>query len=216
MASGLLLVGDNDQVQIDGDYRNYALYQSGSVTSTSFIGNRFYATITFTAPIAEPPIVAVKSTVEVGFVSNSVNGSGEYVSTTITTSYAAVSVDFKIFIPANLLTVSTETHGIDVYDANGDLAFHSGFDYMRVYDVVEVGGTYEGNVTHASRANAYYVVNAIFGREQVWGCSMGITQVNATTANMEYMYVPPSTPVPLTALIGYDPTYNYVVVVDSE
>jgi len=142
--------------QIDGLYSNYRLTDSGSVyvssvdelggsTSTGGPGYAGYTTLTYT-DTGKIPLIAIGNTSGRGLCLSYVStgsvrlflrsGGTQSWGTTETTRFgsmdlgksagAGVSIPYKIFAPVSATSPSSDTYGLRIWGANGELVYDSG------------------------------------------------------------------------------------------
>lgn len=217
MPSGLKLIGDDGQIQIDSQYRNYALLSSGSVVTqqdTNYAVTTVVADITYPVALDEAPIVLINCGVITAFLGSHIDSNNKYTGCRIETSGSA-TVYYKVLVPSDVLSQLTGW-GMNIYDASGNLVFHSGFQYLRVYDLIVKSGSFTGNVNHYSRTTPFYMVNSIYGRESTYGKPLGVRDVDGNTAEINFVQVPDGEPAPRTAVVNYTIDNNRLVVCDIE
>lgn len=127
MPAGFQIINDSGVVQVDQDYKNYALYSKTTITSWSSSWNSGTGGTVFSAAVPIPP-------------------SGSYVIALITSGASSASVMYGGTVMATAPsgtptvtayvfaapTASGSTSGVQVFDASGGVVFDSALKYMRV------------------------------------------------------------------------------------
>lgn len=202
MSHGLEVQNSGGDLVIDAAFANFEIVAEGSGTHNG-TGLTAYVDVSF-PPTAQPPLVFVRST-SYGLACATLikNGSGLYASARLYSSapYNTFAFDWFVAAPAGS-SASSDTWGMRVYDAGGDVVFDSGRRYVQFRDVVEIDLTaigpgdfdVDGNfaVTHASIADAYYCLPALRaliagdGVEGVFTHFPAARAYSATTAYISY------------------------------
>lgn len=199
MSYGLEVQNSSGDLLIDGNFANFEIIAEGTSTHNG-IGLTAYVDIAF-PPTSQPPLVFVRST-SYGLACATLlkNGSGLYSSARLYSSapFSTFSFDWFVASPAGASS-SSDTWGMRVYDAAGDVVFDSGRRYVQFRDVVEIDlgslvfDTYGiAAITHASVADAYYCLpglRAYIKSDAVEGpftYFMAAHAYSATTAYLSY------------------------------
>lgn len=157
MSFGLSVQNQNSDIVIDQDYMNHLILASGSYTQAA-LG---ISEISFTA-CARPPLVFVNSTARLALYGYKTTG-GQFDKVQIIGD-AANTVNYYIAAPG--IGASSDSFGLRVFDASGNVVFDSGKDYLKVFDVVGFTtptDATEITVNHASLTTPYYCLNALQG-----------------------------------------------------
>lgn len=137
MPEGLQAFNESGQIVVDTEVQNFALIESGRVTTTGIIGEVRYHDIVAVGRSA--PVLALNAGGNwVGLLGASVSGS-TYTWRVITLT--AVNVDYWLFDE----TPVVENFGLEVFNAAGGRVFHSGIGQMRVVGFSAGGLGYNGN-----------------------------------------------------------------------
>jgi len=148
---------DNTTVQIDTNYRNLFLRQSGNAVTVS--GGAFSYSAFNIANMVAPVIAVGGSTPAVAYCSKLDSTTGQFL--IMCSGPAGTSVPYYIFDTA---PSPTGTVGLKLFDASGRCIFDSNQKAMRVVDMQLVtgapGGTYPAGRTYAC-------VHSIFGYREV-------------------------------------------------
>lgn len=132
MPAGFQVWGDHGFLQIDQDYRNYALVAKGT--------NAVHGPPTITDPVA--PVLVLYSTAG-GVVPVGITISGTTWGWNVVSSPAGVDYEWYIY---DVPPPSTATFGLVIYNAAGEVAFDATRKYMRVIaDNAAVGATDSSN-----------------------------------------------------------------------
>lgn len=140
MPTGLQVLNDSGDIVIDEEYRSFALKSSGSATmgSTDIGGTAAIYTVDITVTNCTTPMLALKAANYVSVLG--VNVSGSTYTWTVSSNVASFSFDWWCF---DVAAVPADTFGLAVYNAAGELVFHSSSKAMRVVrsDDAGTGGT---------------------------------------------------------------------------
>lgn len=151
MSYGFRSVNTAGTVQIDQDFSNYHVIKSGQATSN---GDGI-ASISFSQTV-RPPLVAVQGDGSSIFTLDGLSTT----SVSIRTAYPNVTFNYKIYSDAKDLAVPTSGHGMVVYRANGDVAFSSEEESLKVNKSFNF--TYSSpswNSTNVSSNSAWFTIN---------------------------------------------------------
>jgi len=158
---GLEVKNSSGNIIIDGKYKNYAEWASGTTTLGYYV-----TTIAFTAT-SQLPLIALRpatgtSVVLWGLRKTGSNYDGFYV-----IGYNGTDLDWKIYIAHPGATA--ETYGLRVYDSGANLVFDSGYNYFNLYQITTgislatptlASSPYQ-DVSHAGISDPYYFVSPL-------------------------------------------------------
>lgn len=133
MTAGLRVINDSGAVQIDSDYQVFEFKAKGTAYCTTNDGGsitRYITTITVTSNGA--PMIAIRSSVLVGYIGAAVSGSSWTFYFTSNTYNA--QVDWYHFDKPDA-AASYGNVGLRLFKADGTLAVHSDMDIMRIAGV---------------------------------------------------------------------------------
>ena len=131
MSYGFQSFSSSGYAQIDQDYSNYALLQSGTVGT----GNN---TVYFPAqPV--PPLVMVRIPLTATVFCPSMNGSGA-VSTSSFYINASAGAEYRVYARVQDMSASG-TYGLRVYNGSGAVVFDSGKQVLRIATVGYMAAT---------------------------------------------------------------------------
>jgi hypothetical protein len=128
---GFKVWNTENSIQIDSLYKNYVVYQQGTVTTANGFKN-----ITFSSPTTYDVFVALQAHADIAVFSW-----GPLISAGQTTGWRVLadgvkSVKWVAYIDADAQTV-TDDYGVIVYDAAGDMVWNSQFEYCKVRALYE-------------------------------------------------------------------------------
>lgn len=135
MSYGLLVSNENNAIQIDSTYKNMVLTQKGTVSVNGNVKIPFDLYAHPEAMIAVRPrgnhgiYQAVPKQVDGGFF---IHG-GRY-----SADSSTYLVDYMIFVLPDV-SASPASHGLQVFNGEGEQVFNSGYDYLKVTDVIDTG-----------------------------------------------------------------------------
>jgi len=186
MSFGFRSLNSSGFLQIDEDYENYALYQSGTVTvsstpwfpyGSSNYGGTGQPGSVITLPTGIPLgslMVAVKPTTESGSpyvraVIVSWNSSGTLNSRVVIHAKPSTNITYKIFRKSSFVTASG-SYGLSVFKSNGDLAYNSNQGAMAIETISSGnvnGRNISYNISMSSLSGKYIVCQNIGANGQV-------------------------------------------------
>lgn len=143
MAQGLQIIGDHGVVQIDQDYSNLVMIAKGTHSWSAYDGS-----FTLTLPTVATPLLAIRTSTPVWVYTNNAIGTTSYVFY----SSSAGSCTYYLFDKS---IAATGSHGLQVFKANGELAYHSSWPILRIGNMVQV--------THGMSVGASTSVGAPYG-----------------------------------------------------
>ena len=167
MSYGLQIANAYGDIVIDDRYQNHIKVESGVGSSGVTI---MFATA---YPFSRQPMLWTRCTTGyVGFQSWVLNGSGDVIGAVLVaanysggsySSLIAGSISYNWILTAHPAAPAGGDFGLRVYTPAGAVCFDSNYDYIRIKDIIKftVGNIYNP-VSHASVANAYYCVSALF------------------------------------------------------
>jgi hypothetical protein len=165
MPAGFQIINDSGVVQVDQDFKNYALYSKTTISSWSNSWNSGTGSSVYSASVSVP-------------------ASGSYVVALVTdsTSYAAVMYGSTIMayrstsgfpsVTAYVFAApgaSGATSGLQVFDAAGEVAFDAALKYMRVAYAGPIPSRALPNdvpYTYSGLASGSYAVLQSFSRQR--------------------------------------------------
>jgi len=214
---GLQVKNNSGDLIIDSKYKNFALYESGSVN----LPGRTRTTITFATATAQNIVVALKPDTA-GYVSIiAYTTSGGNYTGFILCSDANTTVYWKAYI-AHYTSVSNP-HGLLVYDSAGVLVYDSGRSYFNISSIqtgISVAGIqlYEvyTTITH-TESSPYYVLSPIgfwiagtVSPPHIYYWYIGIKQVDSTHCRVGWnLLYDASTPTNQSK--GWNPSYDLFI-----
>lgn len=136
MSYGLNVTNSFDYVQIDQNYSNFVIHESGSVTVSDY----FYpATIPVTEINGFAPLLFVRANSGQSFcVSHKfLNALTQVWKDPNDTN--AVTVEWFTCTPIDYIPPSETDYGLHVYKSDGTIAFSSNKKYQQIYDVIDFG-----------------------------------------------------------------------------
>ncbi len=176
MGYGVRIKNSSGNLIIDGTYKNFAEYASGTVAMGVY---NTVATIAFAAT-TQIPLIALRNISTVCYVipygirKTGSDYDGFYLLRGYGGGTGAFNVDWKVYLahPA----ASGETYGIKIYDPTGVLLFESGRNYFNLYQVdtgislvvpptlmAQQGEDYDAtrysDIAHAGIENPYYALS---------------------------------------------------------
>lgn len=119
MAYGLTIYNDNNEIQVDGTYKNFSLHDSGSWSVSSGFGWYNFSATT------KPPILAIRPPGTFCLAAQyQRNASLEYYTTKI---YAdgSITLPYIVFTEAAISEIPSGAYGLAVYNEYGNLVFHN-------------------------------------------------------------------------------------------
>jgi hypothetical protein len=131
MTYGLQIFNDNNFIQIDETYKNYAIDESGSLSVAALS----IVTVNFTSRSSEIPLLFIRNQ----------SASTYFLIRAITTNSFTVVVGVTCVIdwftawPSNLVPASVENNGLTSYDASGQLIFDSRKQYPEMRQIINLG-----------------------------------------------------------------------------
>ena len=160
MAFGFICYNDAGDTQIDGQFHNYAVIEKFMSLSVNvakrncapgdFSEDWYEKTITFSTALSQPPILFARSWGGFLYLANLIKTGGNFTGAKIWVEGGAgpYTVDIAVAVPAELVTPAVESHGMQVWDSSGGVAFDSRLPYAKVKYV----GKYDANrlITHDS------------------------------------------------------------------
>lgn len=135
MSYGLNVRNENDEMIVDQDYANYALWASGTITQA--LGT-FGTPWNFPALAAEPPLLFLSSPTRFvacpGYAMSGANFAGVYLiwEDGGNSGSAGLSVDYRLYLPASSRGASGDGYGLRVFRSDGSIAFDAGYDYLKI------------------------------------------------------------------------------------
>jgi len=178
MGYGIKILNDNNEVQVDGEYRNFSEVESDTnVTINSYPE---LISITNTSLV---PVIAIRPDTDsfinlFSYVYSSPNYTDFNVIGGIEGPYdpsygvppVVISTTVDWIAYTETPSKSTETHGLRIYNSDTDLVFDSGkkyFDIVQVDQIILDDPTHVGavwnrpyeDITHSSIENPYYILS---------------------------------------------------------
>jgi len=153
---GLTVKNSAGSTIIDGVYKNYSLYESGSFTFSGF-----YQVVTLGTATPLPIIVAIKPPANYVFVKHCTTSGGNYTGFQINGSEGE-TVYWKAYVAHP--TTKAGNYGLLVYNAAGELCFDGARESFKIYQVntgISLGVAPSGNqtITHNGIENPYYFLS---------------------------------------------------------
>lgn len=150
MSYGLEIHNDDGDIVIDSVFQNHTKAEFGS--SAGNVTLTFSGTYAFT----RNPLFWMRSTAGyAGFVRWVLDGSSNVTGVVVACSGGAA---FSWVLTAAPSGVGSDSYGLRVYTAAGDVCFDSGLNYIRIVDVLTFTGV--AIKTHAAATNAFYCVSS--------------------------------------------------------
>jgi len=194
---GLLVKNVSGQVQIDGLYRNFSYWESGTLDISEG-----YNTIDF-SDVSQVPIVAIRpSSTTYCALARLNKSSGNYVSASVEGEIGeSGTIGWTVFVEGMLN--SLPSYGLVVRNPSGDVVFSSNEKYFKIIDVYSLNVS-EGGYTDVAVQNAdnnyfilypysYYIESDIAEGEgeELWSSdvySMGMKKISSTTIRVGDFY----------------------------
>lgn len=166
MSFGLSIQNAAGDYQIDGDFQNHIIAETGSVAGAPAGIN----TVVFAGSYlpSRLPLLFGRSASHVGFRNWNFSGSN-IVGFDIAVMNGEGGNTFFWKLAVTPAADSGDTFGLRVFNAAGALVFDAGHEYLKLIDAIAVSfaGFGTGNKAHASATNPYYCLNS--------GASRGLT-----------------------------------------
>ena len=163
MGYGFKVNNIDDTVIVDGTYKNFSFYESGSVTTTG--GSP--TTVSFATATASLPLVALRPTevdtlkgiTLIGYTKSGSNWTG-FVICNILSSL----IYYKVYVSST--PTASEGYGLKVYNSSSDIVFDSSYKYFDIHSVTSVTilkpSLYVSyDVTHTDISNPYYFLSPV-------------------------------------------------------
>jgi len=189
MSYGIKVKNTLGDVIIDGQNKNFALYESGSETISS---TPKYLDVTFSTPTPQIPIIALRPDSTTAFLTlygynkSGINWTGFRVG-----SYAGCTFDWQAYLAHP--TTRIEDYGLVVRDSSENIIFDSARKYFRIFSVTEninlADESSTQEIEHADIENPYYLwaperfaytADFIGGHWRVFFYRTGIKRVTST------------------------------------
>jgi hypothetical protein len=167
MSYGLRTRNDNNEVQIDSEWKTLRRRESG--TTSTFSGGKAFVNLTSGCRPSDGPLFATHSTtvhtvahtpvVDEAFLTN-INLNSPLVELVIQRAGGTPLTTKWLVVDSNTATVSADTYGLRVRNENGDPVFDSRQDLVLIRDVLLIGasGLLTRTFSHATcRGTPYYV-----------------------------------------------------------
>ena len=160
MAYGFQVINTDGVVQVDQDYKNYALY-SKTVLTGSFGGSSINTSDPLPVPSTGTYIIALQT----NSTSYAARVYGSTIASYSTTASPPVVTAYVFAAPST----SAEAHGLRVFNSAGEVVFDSGLKYMRVVyagyipDISASGGG--PPYTYSGLASGSYAFVQAFSRQ---------------------------------------------------
>lgn len=214
MSFGLLVQNSNGGTVIDQDFQNHYIAETGTVSTPG--GGSADNVVTFSgsyAPSRQPLLFGRCTGGHICFQQWTFDGAGNI--TGFKYGNIEGSLTFNWMLAVTPSGASSDTFGLQVLDAGGNIVFDSGFKYLKIVDVISVNlfAYATGNFTHASATTPYYcwTAAASWARIFLGGASsrayVAWQNVNGSTGHRNYVIpdlFPGSTnvgPIPSTAVL---------------
>jgi hypothetical protein len=154
MAYGFSVTNSSDFIQVGEDYSNYVVVASGTA-----LGNRAAISIQDYGVL---PLIMVKPDIDVIIACYYVKNN-EFSFTAVGPGGGSDvrSVSYKLLVPANVVTPSTESFGLRVYNGSGGLTFDSGREYLKINQVLKITATSGGVTAAVLNADSWYSLNTL-------------------------------------------------------
>lgn len=137
MSYGIQVYNSDSILTIDDNYSNYAVYSSGTLTST--LNGAGYYEYTLALPNIPGILMYIRSTSNVG--TYWIQQGGHAGSTTVVESDTSTSINYILVVPSSALSVPSG-YGLNIYRGDGSLAFSSEYSYA---SLVDIGLLYNSN-----------------------------------------------------------------------
>ena len=169
MSHGLKVYNDANELTIDQDYANYALWTTGTISKAV---NTLATPWAFPSVVSEPPLLFVYTpSVFMGSLGYDLSGgnfNGIYLCWQDggNSGATSLSVQYKLFVPTGRLGPSADAYGMRVFRADGSVAFDSGRDYMKIADLAQVTRQAfhsQADYTHGLSGAVYTCINPFCG-----------------------------------------------------
>ncbi len=195
MAFGIRIKNADGNIIVDGTYKNFALYASGTATLPTTAG---VTAVSFSAT-TQIPLVAIRNASTSYYVSlwgiRKTSGSydGFYLIKANTASY---DVAWRVYLAHPAFVA--ESYGLRVKDASGNPVFGSGRSYFDIFQLnsgislsspqlgEDAAGRYS-DISHAGVSDPFYFVSpagywvyAAFGARQFRAWRIGLKKIDST------------------------------------
>ncbi len=229
MGYGIEIKNSSGNVIVDGEYKNFALYASGTATLPAVGG---VTTVAFTAT-DQIPLIAIRNQSTAQYVSlwgirkTGSNYDGFYLIKANAVSY---DVDWRVYTahPA----VVAQDYGMRVHDAAGAILFDSGRNYFDIFQLnssislstpqltEDAAGLYS-DISHVSVEDPFYFVSPsgywVFqagGPRQFRAWRIGVKKINSTSVRLGWHIIRAAQTPPLypDENGGWNPTVNLMVI----
>jgi len=198
MAYGFKVKNVNNEIQIDGQYRNYCFVEGdNNVTITNGGGVTNYWTHISITPSSEPPLILFQPNTNAYVTIDSYSKTGNlYNGFNVVTQHPGIGVNsttinWKKYLPTS--EESTNTYGLRVYNNNNELVYDSGKNYFKIHAVETINIEADDSpvtITHSDISNPYYIlapsgfwVLAIPG-QAIMFLKVGLKKINATQVSL--------------------------------
>lgn len=155
MGYGIIIKNSNNEIQIDGQYRNYCFEQEGTAAFTSS------AVVSITSSPLIPLILIRPELNKWGRAFKYAKDADNFVSFGICTEEdVAASIDWKSY--RETPNASGETYGLRIYNDSGLLVFDSGKSYFKIMQINDITLTADGtsytDISHPAVSNPFYLL----------------------------------------------------------
>lgn len=221
MGYGLKIYNDNGVLIIDGKYRNFSEYTSGSFSPNS----NAYTTVSFTAtsnlPLVglQPQELGVGGSVSlIGYTKSGSNWTGF-----VASSLSISNINYKVYTSDTVNPA--DTYGLKVYDDSSNIVFHSGKKYFDIHlvddSVAILPPPFYTNydITHSDISNPYYFLSPVgywiygyvTGPQGPLGFFRhGVQKISSTSVRVGWTRVYGGVTTSLVSA-GWNPTINLIV-----
>ena len=202
MTHGIIIKNANRETQIDGNYKNLGLYESGSNITISNDGtdSGYNTLVSFSVATPLIPLILVQPNTDYhiiydSYIKSGANYSGFYLSTK---NNQSTVINWKCYTGHPV--ASSENYGLRIKNPQGDLVFDSGKNYFKIHSVHSFslpGQSDTYTITHNDLENPYYLLtpSGIWNTILVPGpptwihavYRVGIIKINSTSAQAAWV-----------------------------
>lgn len=192
---GLEAKNSSGEVQIDGEYRNLSLQETGTASVDETGSNNAGTTVSFNNAYSYAPLLAFKAPedhVALSHLTKDGNGNFDGFEAAAKRGNTGVTLSYAVFTEASVDPGSG--FGVKVLDASGNPVFSSAEQFIRIVSVS--GYTNFGNINVNDANNNWFVIRPDSWNNS-WNSSTqinrvyktGIRKVDSTTISFDYVEI---------------------------